>query len=149
IERAAAYLAYERGGRQAEPDPHRHMPRPSRIRYDCTDFHPLPLRDRMAGTMMMPMKAPAAPSLPVLILNTGNPDQVLRQRHGDYAQMLRHAAGLEPRDTHIVRAHHGEQPLDPSAYRAALITGSPAMITDREPWSERAAAWLEQAARAG
>ncbi|MBV7485963.1 glutamine amidotransferase [Bordetella sp. BOR01] len=95
------------------------------------------------------MNAPAASTLPVLILHTGDPDDALRLCHGDYAQMLRHAAGLEPEAAHIVRVHAGEQPLAPSAYRAALITGSPAMVTDHEPWSEQAAAWLQQAALAG
>src|SRR5690606_11424990 len=98
---------------------------------------------------MMPMNAPAASALPVLILHTGDPDDVLRRSHGDYAQMLRHAAGLEPAAARIVRADAGEQPLAPSSYRAALITGSPAMVTDRAPWSEQAAAWLRQAAAAG
>jgi len=98
---------------------------------------------------MMPMNAPAASALPVLILHTGDPDDVLRRSHGDYAQMLRHAAGLEPSAARIVRADAGEQPLAPSSYRAALITGSPAMVTDRAPWSEQAAAWLRQAAAAG
>lgn len=99
--------------------------------------------------MMVSMNASAASQLPVLILHTGDPDDALRRSHGDYAQMLRHAAGLGPGSVHIVRAHEGEQPLAPAAYRAALITGSPAMVTDREPWSEQAAEWLRQAAAAG
>jgi len=100
------------------------------------------------ATIIMSMNAFAAPALPVLILHTGDPDDTLRDRHGDYAQMLRHAAGLGPDAVHIVRADAGGQPLAPAAYRAVLITGSPAMVTDREPWSERAAEWLRQAAAA-
>ncbi|MCD0505195.1 glutamine amidotransferase [Bordetella petrii] len=91
----------------------------------------------------------SSPALPVLILHTGDPDSILRQSHGDYAQMLRHAAGLEPEAVHVVRAFDGETPLAPAAYRAALVTGSPAMVTDREPWSEQAANWLRQAAGLG
>jgi len=101
------------------------------------------------ATIMMAMNTPAASALPVLILHTGDPDDTLRQSHGDYAQMLRHAAGLAPDAAHIVRVFAGQQPLAPSAYRAALITGSPAMVTDREPWSEQAAQWLRQAAEGG
>ncbi|HYG46078.1 MAG TPA: glutamine amidotransferase [Bordetella sp.] len=88
-------------------------------------------------------------SKPVLILHTGDPDDTLRLCHGDYAQMLRHAAGLEPEAVHIVRVYAGVQPEAPPSYRAALITGSPAMVTDHEPWSEHTAAWLRLAAQAG
>ena len=84
--------------------------------------------------------------LPVLILHTGDPDESLRQSHGGYAEMMRHAAGLSPDGVHIVQVYLDEEPLAPSAYRAALITGSPAMVTDLEPWSERTAAWIRQAA---
>lgn len=87
--------------------------------------------------------------LPVLILHTGDPDETLRQSHGGYADMMRHAAGLTPETVEIIRVYEDEQPRPPSAYRAALITGSPAMVTDREPWSERTADWLRQAAAAG
>lgn len=87
--------------------------------------------------------------LPVLILHTGEPDETLRQSHGGYADMMRHAAGLTPDAVEIVRVYEGGQPSAPSAYRAALITGSPAMVTDREPWSERTADWIRQAADDG
>ncbi|CAM3702058.1 glutamine amidotransferase [Bordetella tumulicola] len=102
--------------------------------------------------MMMVMTTPARPTdaaLPVLILHTGDPDEFLRQSHGSYADMTRHAAGLAPGETHIVRVYEGERPLAPSAYRAVLITGSPAMVTDREPWSEQTAEWIRQAAAKG
>lgn len=101
------------------------------------------------ATIMMRMNACDTSALPVLILHTGDPDDTLRGRHGDYAQMLRHAAGLAPQAAHIVRAHAGDLPRAPADYRAVLITGSPAMVTDREPWSEQAAGWLKQAAAAG
>jgi len=87
--------------------------------------------------------------LPVLILQTGVPDAALKARHGGYSEQIRRAAGLQPADAHIVAAHLGEAPQAPARYRAALITGSPAMVTDREPWSEAAAGWLRAAAAHG
>jgi len=87
--------------------------------------------------------------LPVLILHTGDPDETLRQSHGGYADMMRHAAGLPPDAVDIVHVYEGGQPSPPSSYRAALITGSPAMVTDLEPWSERTADWIRQAAGQG
>lgn len=88
-------------------------------------------------------------ALPVLILHTGDPAAPLMARHGNYGEQVRRAAGLSPEEARIVSVHRGEHPQAPAAYRAALITGSPAMVTDREPWSEAAAAWLRQAVAAG
>jgi GMP synthase (glutamine-hydrolysing) len=86
---------------------------------------------------------------PVLILHTGDPEDTLRDHHGGYAEQLCRAAGLQGGQASIVAVYRGETPQPPSAYRAALITGSPAMVTDHEPWSEAAAAWLREAVAAG
>ena len=91
---------------------------------------------------------PVAP-LPVLILHTGDPEDVLRNRFGGYAEQMARAARLEPGEAEIVAVHAGRLPGPPAAYRAALITGSPAMVTDLDPWSEAAAQWLREAAAAG
>ncbi|SAI02132.1 glutamine amidotransferase [Bordetella ansorpii] len=90
-----------------------------------------------------------ASALPVLILHTGDPNDTLRARHGGYGEQLRAAAGLAPEQAEIVPVFRDGRPRDPSAYRAALITGSPAMVTDHEPWSEETAQWLRGAAAAG
>jgi len=85
----------------------------------------------------------------VLILHTGDPGPAGLALHGDYANLLRRAAGLAPDETEIVAVFRGDAPDAPSRYAAALITGSPAMVTDREPWSEDAARWLRTAAQDG
>jgi len=90
-----------------------------------------------------------ASPLPVLILHTGDPEDTLRDHHGGYAEQLRSAAGLQAGQASIVAVYRGETPLPPSAYRAVFITGSPSMVTDHEPWSEAAAAWLREAVAAG
>jgi GMP synthase (glutamine-hydrolysing) len=92
----------------------------------------------------------AIPSVrPVLILHTGDPDDTLKSQFGGYAEQLARASGLAPDALDIVAVHNGERPGAPGRYRAALITGSPAMVTDLEPWSEDTAAWLREAAAAG
>ena len=90
-----------------------------------------------------------ASPLPVLILHTGDPEAAIKEHHGGYGEQLRRAAGLASGEASIVAVHRGETPQPPCAYRAALITGSPAMVTDHEPWSESAAAWLREAVAAG
>lgn len=87
--------------------------------------------------------------LPVLILHTGDPEDTLRDHHGGYADQLCRAAGLHAGQASVVAVYRGQTPLPPAAYRAALITGSPAMVTDHQPWSEAAAAWLREAVAAG
>lgn len=55
-------------------------------------------------------------------------------------------------DYRVVRVDEGES-LPPIAWLSSpasiLVTGSPAMVSHREDWSERTAVWLAQAHRAG
>ncbi|WP_156414110.1 glutamine amidotransferase [Bordetella sp. N] len=85
--------------------------------------------------------------LPVLILHTGNPNAKLSERFGGYAHFMQAAAGLDDDDVHIVPVYKGARPLAPQHYRAALITGSPANVTDHDAWGEETAVWLRQAAQ--
>jgi len=94
------------------------------------------------------MTAAISPALPVLILHTGDPEDMLKSQFGGYAEQLKEAAGLAADGVEIVSVHEGQRPQPPAHYRAALITGSPAMVTDKEPWSEDTAAWLREAAAA-
>ncbi|MFC4274220.1 glutamine amidotransferase [Achromobacter aloeverae] len=87
--------------------------------------------------------------LPVLILHTGDPNASLTEQFGGYADFMRAAAGLDDADVHVVPVFLGQQPRAPGHYRAALITGSPANVTDRDPWGEETAVWLRQAAQEG
>jgi GMP synthase (glutamine-hydrolysing) len=82
------------------------------------------------------------------ILKTGDALPPLRAVHGDFEDWI--ARGL---------AQNGNLPALPvrtldartttpwpamEGIAGVVVTGSPAMVTDREPWSERAAAWLAQ-----
>ena len=82
-------------------------------------------------------------------MHTGDPGPAGLAQHGDYANLLRRAAGLASEAVEIVAVFCGAMPKHPSRYAAALITGSPAMVTDREPWSEATARWLRAAADDG
>lgn len=89
------------------------------------------------------MTEQAAP--PVAIIETGVPPAPVAGRHGSFSHMICRAAGLRPDEAEIIAVYRGEALRPPSSYRAAIITGSPAMVTERAPWSERAAAWVRQA----
>ncbi|MFC0676325.1 glutamine amidotransferase [Lysobacter korlensis] len=85
---------------------------------------------------------------PFLILETGQPVASMR-RHRGFPHWIRVAAGL-PADEAVAVDVQGGQPL-PSreGFAGVIITGSGAMVTDREPWSEASAQWLRDAAHAG
>jgi GMP synthase (glutamine-hydrolysing) len=86
---------------------------------------------------------------PFLILETGRPLDPLR-RHGSFGYWIRVAAGLHGREVRHLDVIGGESlPADARPYAGVLITGSGSMVSDREPWSERSAEWLRDAAHAG
>jgi GMP synthase (glutamine-hydrolysing) len=84
---------------------------------------------------------------PLLILETGKPVPGLR-RHGDFPHWVRVAAGIDR--THAVAVDvTRDAPPAHAGFSGVVVTGSPAMVTERAPWSERAADWLRDAAHAG
>ena len=85
---------------------------------------------------------------PFLILETGAPIPSLR-RHGGFGHWIRVAAGLHGRQVRQLAVTQGAPLPDAREFAGVLVTGSGAMVTDREDWSERSAAWLRDAAHAG
>ncbi len=86
---------------------------------------------------------------PLVIIQTGLPPEPVSNRHGTFSCMIREAAGLRAGDVEVVAVHQGAELRPPSSYRAAIITGSPAMVTDLADWSERTAAWIRRAVDQG
>lgn len=86
------------------------------------------------------------PSKPILIISAGNSFAEITSRHGDFGDWI--AAGLG--DANMQHLHATEEKLpDPATVAGAVISGSHAMVTDREPWSEALAEWIRQATSAG
>lgn len=71
------------------------------------------------------------------------------RRHGAFPHLIRTAAGLGRGQVDVVPVLDGHAPPPPTGYAGVLVTGSGAMVTDREPWSERTADWLREAAQRG
>ncbi|MBB1627167.1 glutamine amidotransferase [Achromobacter sp. UMC71] len=85
---------------------------------------------------------------PLAILQMGRPPEDLRATHGEQADWVTAAlAGIDVPLTVVYPADSDALP-DPARLRGAVLTGSWAMVTDREPWSERTAQWLRDALRA-
>jgi len=86
---------------------------------------------------------------PVLIVKTGTTVPAVRERRGDYEQWFAAGMGLSDRQVRVCRVEEGQALPDPAELGAIVVTGSSAMVSDRLPWSEHAAAWLRDAVERG
>jgi GMP synthase (glutamine-hydrolysing) len=84
-----------------------------------------------------------------LIVQTGSTFPDLRARRGDFPDWFRIGLGLASADVDIVRADAGAALPARSAHAGIIVTGSPAMVSERLRWSEDTAAWLRDRIDAG
>ena len=82
----------------------------------------------------------------VLIIKTGDTLAGLLNHWGDFDQFIQRQLANPDLAIQVVNVHRDEPLPEPATLAAVIITGSPAMVTDRAPWSERTADWLRQAA---
>jgi GMP synthase (glutamine-hydrolysing) len=81
----------------------------------------------------------------ITIIEAGRTFARLADRKGDFADWVAAAMGVSPENLRVVAAFNG-QPLPPAEeVSAVVVPGSHAMVTDREPWSEKLAGWLADA----
>jgi len=84
----------------------------------------------------------------LVILKTGSTHGELDGAEGDFEDWFVRELGV-PRERARVVDVRSEEPPDPSAAWGAVVTGSRAMVTEREAWMERAAAGLRDWIAAG
>lgn len=78
----------------------------------------------------------------LLIIKAGSTTSEIAAAHGDFEDWIierLQRAGLQ---TVVCAVHRGQRLPDSDSCSGVVITGSHAMVSDREPWSERTAAWL-------
>lgn len=86
----------------------------------------------------------------LLIVQTGSTGSAhIRATIGDYDRMFLTALDLAVGAAEVCRVFRDEPLPEPGAVAGVIITGSPAMVTDRAPWSERTADWLRRAVAGG
>jgi GMP synthase (glutamine-hydrolysing) len=84
----------------------------------------------------------------LLVIKAGAavPEVVARRR--DFEVWIATGAGLRQDDMSVVEVFRDEPLPDPASVaasvRGVVVTGSPAMVTDKLPWSERTAQWLRE-----
>ncbi len=86
---------------------------------------------------------------PLLIVKAGTTLPGVLARRGDFEDWI--ATGMElPRSrVRVVRAYAGDALSEASRAAGVVVTGSSALVTDREDWSERIVAWLPSVVAAG
>lgn len=84
-----------------------------------------------------------------LIVQTGSTFPELRARRGDFPDWFRVGLGLASAAVDVVRADAGEPLPTRDAHAGVIVTGSPAMVSERARWSEDTAAWLRDRIDAG
>ena len=85
---------------------------------------------------------------PLLIVKAGATLPSLPEGSGDFEDWILAGMGPLPRRVEVARVYQGEELPDPAGLAGAVVTGSGAMLSDREPWSERTAEWLARAVAA-
>jgi GMP synthase (glutamine-hydrolysing) len=83
-----------------------------------------------------------------LIVQTGSTLPELRARRGDFPHWFQRGIGLPRARFSVVRADAGQPLPATTAHAGVIVTGSPAMVSERLDWSERTADWLRQAVQA-
>ena len=82
----------------------------------------------------------------VLIVKTGNTLAPIAARREDFESWIGAGLGVDSARVRVVRVFAGEALPRPSDFAGVVVTGSSAMVSEREAWSEATAAWLADAA---
>jgi GMP synthase (glutamine-hydrolysing) len=82
---------------------------------------------------------------PLLIIKTGKTVQTAYAKAGDFEKWIIDGMEANTDACTVVEVYEGEKLPAIEDICGAVITGSPAMVTDRLDWSEYTAAWLREA----
>lgn len=78
-----------------------------------------------------------------LIIKTGRTYEAIRDLHGCFEDWMMAGLGVGRDRVEVVNVFDGGLlPAQLDGIAGVVITGSPAMVTDRQPWSEAVARWL-------
>ncbi len=91
---------------------------------------------------------PATKPARLVILKTGNTLPPILEAFGDFDRWFLNGLS-EDLDRQVVDVTREPLPGEPEQWDGIVVTGSPAMVSDREPWSEATGAWLAKAVEAG
>jgi GMP synthase (glutamine-hydrolysing) len=84
---------------------------------------------------------------PLLIVKTGTTFASLAAEYGDFEDWISAGMGLDRDRVTVIAVFEGEALPDPKRFAGIVVTGSSAMVSHRETWSESTAEWLRGAAQ--
>ena len=81
---------------------------------------------------------------PILVLKTGEALPPVKAACGDFEEWIARGMGrsLAAGDVEVSAVYLGDALPTPDRIAGVVVTGSVSMVSAREPWSERSAAWL-------
>lgn len=85
----------------------------------------------------------------LLFLQVGHTFEEIARDRGDYDVWFRRALGQTQASFRVCKVADGEPLPQHYGFRGVVVSGSWAMVTDREPWSEASAAYLREAHERG
>ncbi len=80
----------------------------------------------------------------LLIIKTGSSDQHVINKCGDCDVRIAQCIGIPYDDVRVISVYENAVPILPDDIAGIIITGSPSMVTDLEPWGVATAQWLKQ-----
>jgi len=81
----------------------------------------------------------------LLLLKVGHTFEHIAAQRGDYDVWFRERLGVSEEVLQVVHVDRGEPLPERLDYAGIVVSGSSAMVTDREPWSVATAAYLREA----
>jgi GMP synthase (glutamine-hydrolysing) len=82
---------------------------------------------------------------PLLIVKTGTTFASLARAYGDFEDWISAGMGFDRDRATVIAVFEGEALPDPKRFAGVVVTGSSAMVSHRETWSESTAEWLRDA----
>ena len=79
---------------------------------------------------------------PLLLMQMGDVPDAGGKLPENFDKIFLRMADYGSREVKIIHAAKGEKSGSPLEYAGVIVTGSPAMVTDREEWSENSGRWL-------
>ena len=80
----------------------------------------------------------------LLIIKTGSSDQHVISRCGDCDVRIAQCVGIPYEDVRMISVYENAVPVMPDDIAGIIITGSPSMVTDLEPWGIATVKWLKE-----
>lgn len=84
----------------------------------------------------------------ILIVKTGDAEPEVRRVHGDFEAWITRGLGAPEREVVVADVTRGDALPAPTSVGGIVVTGSPAMVSEPDPWTAPTARWLRGAVEA-